>query len=29
MEVVKGNIGAIKKCVDEQKAKEPGTRASW
>lgn len=25
MEVVKGNIGPIKKCVDEQKAKEPGT----
>ncbi|MBK7858592.1 MAG: adventurous gliding motility protein GltJ [Archangiaceae bacterium] len=25
MEVVKSNIGPIKKCVDEQKAKEPGT----
>ena len=25
MEVVKGNISAIKKCVDEQKTKEPGT----
>jgi len=25
MEVVKANIGAIKKCVDEQKQKEPGS----